>query len=289
MIDFNIERNIHAIDQKNAITFAHKKNICKENQHKFHLNDHVEIYIYLSGNTHYVIEDQYYVPEKGDILVIPPYSVHAPILKGESVYERFYLLFPLNSLSDYISKPLSHLISIDKTNSLLRLPQKEKQRAMDILYRMSDLAESDVSEITDLLLHALALEFLCIVNINQNKEKIKSENVPSVPSLVRNVLEYISGNCTELNGIAGIAQKFYVSEQHLATVFKKHVGVTVNSYLQAKKISLAKKMLEDGHSVTYTCYECGFNDCSYFIKVFKKIVGVTPQKYVKSSGSLSRV
>ena len=44
-------------------------------------------------------------------------------------------------------------------------------------------------------------------------------------------------------------------------------------------------MLDEGADVTSVCYDCGFNDCSYFIKVFKSYVGMTPFRYKNKSKS----
>ena len=50
---------------------------------------------------------------------------------------------------------------------------------------------------------------------------------------------------------------------------------------QISSLCLAKRILEQGASVTEACYESGFNDCSYFIKCFRKSVGFTPYQYRK--------
>jgi AraC-like DNA-binding protein len=34
-------------------------------------------------------------------------------------------------------------------------------------------------------------------------------------------------------------------------------------------------------TVTETAYRCGFNDSSYFVKIFKKYKGTTPRQYRK--------
>ena len=130
-------------------------------------------------------------------------------------------------------------------------------------------------------MHAEVLTFLCAVSGNLQTDEKSDVSEIRIPSLVKNALEYISGSYGEITGIAPIAKRFFVSEQYLATVFKKHVGVTVGEYLQTKKISAAKELLKEGASVAFTCYECGFSDCSYFIKVFSKTVGETPHRYAK--------
>ena len=44
-------------------------------------------------------------------------------------------------------------------------------------------------------------------------------------------------------------------------------------------MTLAKQLLEEGYSVADTCHELGYTDCSYFIRVFKRHMGMTPLKY----------
>lgn len=285
MEPLKIEKKIHALDRCGAITFAHKSDIGRKNEHTLHLNDHVEIYIFIKGDVHYLVEDRYFVLQEGDVLVISPYSPHVPIIKNECDYERFYLLFPTDALSEYPAAPMQALLHAAARQTLIRLPDSEKQTAISLLYRMSELSQRSFSAHAELLLHALAVEFVCLLNMNvSGEESFADEATRGVPPLVRHVLEYIQAHAAEITGIAPIAEAFYVSKQHLATIFKKHVGVTVNEYLLTKKISNAKQLLEQGRSVTFTCFECGFNDCSYFIKVFKRMVGMTPNKYLRQNG-----
>ena len=277
----SLEHNISALKGGEPITFAHKRTQSDTEQHRLHLNNHLEIYVFVSGETHYVVEDRYYVLERGDILLIPPYSIHVPILKQPCTYERFYLLFPVASLSTYATQVLEDLLHRFGADARLPLTPAQRQQSLELLYRMSALAAHSPSDSNTLQLHALGLELLCLVHAAAQGKQEPSPRAPRLPRLVEEVLAYVSDHCTEITGIAGIASHFYVSEQHLATVFKRHIGVTLNSYLQTKKISVAKRLLEQGHSVTYACYECGYHDCSYFIKVFKRIVGTTPQRYAK--------
>ena len=73
--------------------------------------------------------------------------------------------------------------------------------------------------------------------------------------------------------------RFGISEPYASRLFKKHIGKGLKRYMIVRKIGHAKKLLDGGSTVTETCFACGFNDCSYFIKVFKSYTGVTPYKY----------
>ena len=80
-----------------------------------------------------------------------------------------------------------------------------------------------------------------------------------------------------------VAKNTYVSVNQLCRLFTRYCGTTVTKYITSKRITEAKKRLEEGKSVTDTAFMCGFNDYANFIRVFKKAVGVPPGKYKKFS------
>ena len=57
------------------------------------------------------------------------------------------------------------------------------------------------------------------------------------------------------------------------------MGVPLVYHLQSRKMSHAKQLLEEGYSVNDACLAAGYTDCSYFIRVFKRHLGMTPLKY----------
>ena len=283
MESFTVKRNIHALLMREAVTFAHNRGFARFGDHTLHLNDCIEVYIFIEGDVHYVIEDEYFVLNRGDILVIPPRAIHVPVIKSECEYERFYMLFPKKSLSDYLSSPLDALMTKEKGAGLrLSIDEKERSRALSILYRMSEICKTGSGEWDSLLLHALSLEFLCILRSGDGTSAESDSHLRAsrpLPELIKKVLTYISTSAPDISGAADIAHKFHVSLPYLSSVFKQYVGVTLNSYLRAKKIAVAKELLREGNSVSYACYASGFSDSSYFIKVFKACTGVTPKKY----------
>jgi AraC-like DNA-binding protein len=66
----------------------------------------------------------------------------------------------------------------------------------------------------------------------------------------------------------------------LSFLFKKEVGITVSEYIQQTKIDEVKKLLAYSKTpISEICSLLNFNDQSYFTKVFKKVVGITPKQY----------
>jgi AraC-like DNA-binding protein len=51
-------------------------------------------------------------------------------------------------------------------------------------------------------------------------------------------------------------------------------------YIQQERIELAKRVMANTSlSITEVCYETGFNNLNYFIRLFKRKEGVTPNVY----------
>jgi YesN/AraC family two-component response regulator len=66
----------------------------------------------------------------------------------------------------------------------------------------------------------------------------------------------------------------------MAHLFKEEMGVTIVDYLTNLRINHAKRMLLTSESnCTRICYDIGYNNQSYFTRVFKQIAGLTPRQF----------
>lgn len=95
--------------------------------------------------------------------------------------------------------------------------------------------------------------------------------------------DYIDNHFCEPLTIAQICRKFYISRSKLYTVSVNVFGMGVTDYIKIKRIEVAKKLLSHSEKSIYQISEeVGFSDHNYFIRFFKKNVGVTPNKYRKA-------
>ncbi|MGF1788007.1 helix-turn-helix transcriptional regulator [Photobacterium swingsii] len=89
--------------------------------------------------------------------------------------------------------------------------------------------------------------------------------------------KYYSENI-ELNDLAKAA---FMSRFHYVRVFKRMYGITPRHYLKDMRISKAKVLLRQGHSITHTCFEVGYESVTTFSSVFKKSTGYSPREFQK--------
>jgi two-component system response regulator YesN len=77
-----------------------------------------------------------------------------------------------------------------------------------------------------------------------------------------------------------IADRFYLSREYISRKFKQEYHETITNYLTKIRIEKAKELLENPHLKIYeVSFKVGYQNEKYFSKVFKKMVGLTPNEY----------
>ncbi|TAJ06819.1 AraC family transcriptional regulator [Marinilabiliaceae bacterium JC017] len=93
----------------------------------------------------------------------------------------------------------------------------------------------------------------------------------------------IEQNCHNTLSLDEIAEAACLSKFHFNRLFHARLGLSPYAYYLHCKVKQSQEILLRTTSVTTTSFETGFFDQSHFTKLFKKHVGVTPGKYLKSN------
>ena len=98
--------------------------------------------------------------------------------------------------------------------------------------------------------------------------------------LVIKAQEWIEQHQTEAIDYDRLAGKFRMSRRSLERRFKQATGVTPLGYLQQLRVESAKRMLEEGtQTFNEITYQVGYEDISFFRKVFVRLTGLRPKEY----------
>lgn len=93
-------------------------------------------------------------------------------------------------------------------------------------------------------------------------------------------MQYMDNHYYDKITLEKLAEMVYLSPSYLSRIFKKETGYTINEYLIQVRIEKAKRLLHRKDlRVTDVADAVGFDDQSYFTKVFRRMVGTTPLKY----------
>lgn len=83
--------------------------------------------------------------------------------------------------------------------------------------------------------------------------------------------------------IERLTEEFHINRTSLLQDFKKHTGKSIGQYLIELRIRMASTLLRDTKlSIDEICERTGFNDLSYFSRMFKKALYYTPSEYRKN-------
>ena len=103
-----------------------------------------------------------------------------------------------------------------------------------------------------------------------------------VKPLIRNIQDYINVNLEFDVNISQIAKLFHYNERYIGQLFKKETGETICEFINYQRLERAKLYLATTHdTVINIALKTGFNNVTYFNRVFKKLYGMTPTQYRK--------
>lgn len=252
----------------------------EEKPMQMHIHDCYEIYFSISGGKQFLIDNQFYDIHPGDIFIVNQYESHYLTQIDQMVHERIVLFADpefIKSLSTpttdlnqcFVERPahFSHKISLNK---------EQQQRFLyyiDKITSSNDFGHDIVERLafTELI---VLLNKCCIETTHA-----VDENGYQYSEQVKEILAFINQNIHETITIDELSAHFYLSSSYICRIFKSATGTTINKYITARRIAIAKALLADGMNVSDACEQAGFNDYSNFLKSFTKAVGISPKKY----------
>lgn len=118
-----------------------------------------------------------------------------------------------------------------------------------------------------------------------NEEDVKvdehNEAPPIEDSFVRKVRLHIENDLDNVDlSVEHLAKAFHLSHSQFRRKLIALTGLSPNKFIRATRLKKAKELLQDsGKSIADVASECGFNDPSYFTRVFKKEFGLAPMEW----------
>lgn len=112
---------------------------------------------------------------------------------------------------------------------------------------------------------------------------IYQENSIRKYSVLRSVFKYIDSHIEDEIGLNEIINNCSLSQGYLSRIFKRQFNISVMEYIHMRKIMKAKNYFcFSNMSITDVAFKLGYNESSYFSKVFKKYENKTVYQYRKT-------
>lgn len=251
-----------------------------------HWHEEMEITIINKGKSEYKIDLKSYVLEQGDLLIIKPFSLHSlSQLNNITMYWQT-IVFNLNMLNSAVTDGclIKYFAPILNNENQLPIIIKQGTKGYDELlstltkiFKCYDLKDTAF----ELELKSLLFYFFSILYKYDLIVKNKSTFLSSDATIkIKNILNYIQKNYMHDLSIKDIALTCNFSEYHFMRFFKKHIGMTCIEYINTYRLEVASKLLDTtDQSIMDIAFEVGFNNVSYFNKIFKNKYKLTPKEF----------
>lgn len=256
------------------IEFEHKRAPSK--MASVHVHSHHELYYLAKGKSKYLIDDEIYPVEPGNVVFIPSGHYHMTDNEALMSVERYLISFD-DSLFDSDTKILLDELMEKR---LISIPINR----IEGLENLFGALEGSASQSEVMLEAVRKIHVLSIISYICRHKREFTPAVSEADRIVHKISEYISVNYSEDLSLSMLSHRFGVSESHLSRKFKDVTGIGLGEYITFIRIMNAERLLSVGKaSITSVAAECGFADPNYFSTVFKKLKGVTPLKFSKNA------
>lgn len=255
-----------------------------------HWHDEFEINRILKGRGEFICQDDKMIAGEGELLVLPPDTLHAAYsFGGEDLIYQALVFSPAMLGADGNDRcAVEYLRPMVKGNirpTVLICPgvenYKELMETADRIFSQFDSGIHERSPREDLLLKSDLLRFFGLLPCVG--QELGEESSVSYTEMIRPALEFMVENYREPISVEMLAELVHLSKSYFMSCFKKAAGIGAIEYLAQLRINAACRMLTDTTaSISDIAYHCGYNNLSNFNRQFRSAIGCSPREYRRS-------
>lgn len=239
-----------------------------------HIHDTFCIAVIEEGAQKFQRNGREYIAPKGDIILVHAEDVHT----GSSAVEdgwAYQAIYPHPELLKSLSAGLKGEQGFVPwfPNAVLSDPGLAEQ--LRLLFQIL------TQEKNILLKQTLLCSSLTWLICQYGKDRLTNQPLRSSEQAILRVRDLMYSMPSTDFSLLQLAQMAQLSPWHFLRQFKKTVGLAPHAYLVQIRLHQAKKMLQEGRSITDVANACGFSDQSHFHRHFKYAIGVTPGAYIR--------
>lgn len=228
--------------------------------------EHANLTYVVVGEADYRINGENYHVVPGDLIYVPFGGVRQASLVRENLMHCYSIDFILRDASGAVLplpfRPVSSWNDASAVGELFgKMSMSWLQRDEEILFRIRALFL--------LLLSHLVLENHTVTSAQR-----------TVDDRIQTIMTHIERHYGDDLSLEYFASRLHLNKVYLGSVFKKHTGMSFHQFLMNARLNAAEDLLYTGrYTVNEVAELTGFQDASYFSRVFFRANGVRPGKY----------
>ncbi|GAA3400390.1 AraC family transcriptional regulator [Paenibacillus hodogayensis] len=267
--------------QQNSLKYRYK-----EEQHPIyplHAHPGMELLFSFQGSVRHVIDSQIHQVEAGSMVLIQPFQLHGlELVSDEPFFRTVFIVDPY-----YVERLLQpHPLYLDFFRTLCT--RKLPLHVITHPY-LSDLFAKGRKHFTpqgypERQNGQLALFLMSVIQtLEWIWDELKLEELPPQTRPFHHAeqaMKWIHDHLTEEIGLDAMAGDLHLSPFYLSRLFHQATGSTVNQYIAAIRVREACLLLKTTElPIARIAEKVGIPNPSYFVRVFKQKMRMTPQRY----------
>ena len=263
------------VTKNRNLTYSHSTSpLPKREEFALHTHDDNELFIFIKGDMHFVIEGNTYPLKPYDAILLRAGEMHDIYPVGNSDYER--VVFNIdNSFFETFYCPQYKEMFTDRPLAQNNLISGELISLSEIptLLARIEKYHKDGGNSSDTVISCALIEVLHALN---HMQPLENANVKQNSTVYR-LIDFINKNLDADLNLELLSEQLFVSKYHLCRIFRAHTGYSINSYITQKRLHLVRDLCRSGESITSACTTAGFSGYSAFYKAYVKANGVPPK------------
>ncbi len=246
-------------------------------QFRPHCHNFYEFFMVKKGDAHHVVNGQYQILTEGNLLFIRDFDYHDYKRADNKYFEFLNLAISseiMNDVFEYLGEDFPKDNFLDaQMPPMVTLPVTEREK---FFYRLNELNQGEDVHSVRLKLKTL------LVNVFTNYFMNYSSVTTNVPLWLEMTYEKMKNPKNFIKGTERMYEMCGKSREHLCRCLKEYYDTTPSAFVNDLRLEYCANLLINSNlSVTDICYSCGYDNLSWFYKVFCQKFGVTPSRYRK--------
>ena len=251
-----------------------------------HIHNYIEVIYMCSGSTHHVINGTDVILNKGELLFLSQNAIQEIYAAGEDDIAVNFIILPeffdyglqligteTNLLRDFI---VDCLKGTNSTSGYLHFKVADVLPVQNLVENLIWTIQNKQGNKRKTNQVTMGLLFLQLMNY-MDKLDTGEENVQQ--KLVIQVLSYVEDHYKE-GELTNLAEELHYDLYWLSKEIKKRIGKTYTELVQEKRLSQAAFLLQTtSMNVIEIAMAVGYDNVSYFHRIFQKKYGMTPRSY----------
>lgn len=238
-----------------------------------HRDDHYIFFLFEEGSAHLMIDFQEITFQPNQIYYILPGQVHSRINNHQA--NGWFLAVDVQLISVALRNAFEENLLLQQPLTLSQESFSQSLVLLDIIQKRNSVGVKHYLELE--VIRTLLHSFVGIIASEYNQQDYPNLKITRGKQLCRQFKALLNTHFKELKSPSAYAELLNVTENYLNDTIKKETGFTISYWIRMEVLLESKRLLYyTSMDVKEIAHTMGFADHTYFFKLFKKYVGISP-------------